>query len=163
MAMYHYTLTLSSPEGGILAGSGKDVGRIWEGFAKDLGRRAAMILPVLQMKCGTSPVFVDYVNLTQGGIKMTTVMCIVEVEDGERWANAWKKGTPGNRHEGLFAEVGRVRTYRDPENHNFVGTFFEVEDMEKFRALMGSDEARKAGAEDGLKADTLRILVEFTP
>jgi hypothetical protein len=96
-------------------------------------------------------------------MKMTRVMCYVEVEDGERWAKAWKKGTPGNRHEGLFAGVGTVRTFRDPENHNIVGTLFELADMEQFRALMASDEAKEAGAEDGLKVDTLRVLVEFTP
>jgi hypothetical protein len=63
----------------------------------------------------------------------------------------------------LFAGVALVRTFRDPENHNITGGILEVADMEKFRALMGSDEARKAGAEDGLKASTLRLLVEFTP
>jgi hypothetical protein len=94
---------------------------------------------------------------------MATVLFYHEVEDGERWAKAWKKGTPGNRHEGLFAGVGTVRTFRDPENHNLVGTLFAIEDMAQFRALMASDEARAAGAEDGLKADTLRVLVEFTP
>ena len=94
---------------------------------------------------------------------MTTVMCFVEVENGERWANAWIKGTPGNRHEGLFAGVATVRTFRDPENPNAAGTFFEIPDMAKFQALMASDEAIQAGAEDGVKQDTIRILVESTP
>lgn len=94
---------------------------------------------------------------------MATVMCFFEVEDGERWANAWQKGTPGNRHEGLFAGVATVRTFRDPENPNAAGTLFEVPDMAKFQALMASDEAKAAGAEDGVKVDTLRVLIEFTP
>ncbi|MEZ4708152.1 MAG: hypothetical protein R3A44_13155 [Caldilineaceae bacterium] len=94
---------------------------------------------------------------------MTTVMCFFEVEDGERWANAWIKGTPGNRHEGLFAGVATVRTFRDPENHNAAGTLFEIPDMAKFQALMASDAAIQAGAADGVKPDTLRVLVEFTP
>jgi hypothetical protein len=94
---------------------------------------------------------------------MATVLFFHEVEDGERWAKAWKKGTPGNRHEALFADVATVRTFRDPENHNLTGGIIEVEDMEKFRALMASDEARGAAAEDGVKADTLRLFVEFTP
>ena len=67
---------------------------------------------------------------------MTTVICFFEVEDGERWANAWIKGTPGNRHEGLFADVATVRTFRDPENHNAAGTLFEIPDMAKFQALI---------------------------
>lgn len=94
---------------------------------------------------------------------MTMVLFFHEVEDGERWANAWKKGTPGNRHEGLFAGVATARTFRDPENPNLVGGILEVEDMAKFQALMESDEAIKAAAEDGVKRDTLRVFVEFAP
>lgn len=93
---------------------------------------------------------------------MTTVIAIHEVEDGERWAKAWKKGTPGNRHD-LFADIGTARTFRDPENPNLTGVILEVSDMNKFQALMASDEARAAAAEDGVKYDTLRVLVEFTP
>jgi hypothetical protein len=96
-------------------------------------------------------------------MKMTTVLCFFEVEDGERWANAWKKGTPGNRHEELFSGVAKVRTFRDPENHNLAGTIFEIDDMEQFRALMTSDGAIKAGAEDGVIQDSIRLLVEFRP
>lgn len=94
---------------------------------------------------------------------MTTILFYHEVEDGARWAKAWQKGTPGNRHEGLFAGVATIRTFRDPENHNLTGGIMEVPDMAKFQAVMASDEARKAGAEDGVKLDTLRLLVEFTP
>ena len=43
------------------------------------------------------------------------------------------------------------------------GGILEIEDMEKFRALLATDEARKAGEEDGLKFDTHHFLVEFTP
>ena len=94
---------------------------------------------------------------------MATVLFFHEVEDAERWANAWKKGTPGNRHEGLFAGVAEIRTFRNPENHNVTGGIIEVEDMEKFQALLASGEARRAGEEDGLKFDTHYFLVEFTP
>ena len=80
---------------------------------------------------------------------MTTILWFREVEDGERWANARKKGTPGNRQEGLFAGVVTARTFRDPENPNLVRGIFEVDDMAKFQALMESDEAIKAAAEDG--------------
>lgn len=94
---------------------------------------------------------------------MTTVIAFHEVEDGERWAKAWQKG-PGSRHE-LLAEAGitAARTFRDPENPNSTGILFEVSDMEKFQAFMTSDEAQQAMAEDGLKFETLRMLVEFTP
>ena len=39
----------------------------------------------------------------------------------------------------------------------------EVPDMERFQTFMASDEAKRAMDEDGLKLETLRILVEFTP
>jgi hypothetical protein len=94
---------------------------------------------------------------------MATILFFHEVEDGERWAKAWKKGAPGNRHEGLFAGIAAARTFRDPANHNLVGGILEVDDMDKFQALMASDEAIRAAAEDGVKRDTLRVFVEFTP
>lgn len=59
---------------------------------------------------------------------MATILWFHEVEDGERWAKAWKKGTPGNWHEGLFAGVATMRTFRDPENHNLTGGIMEVPD-----------------------------------
>jgi hypothetical protein len=96
-------------------------------------------------------------------MKMATVLFFHEVDDGERWANAWKKVTPGNRHDGLFTGVAQVRTFRDPENHNSVGTLFAIEDMEQFRTLMASDAALAAGAEDGVIQDSIRLLVEFRP
>jgi hypothetical protein len=93
---------------------------------------------------------------------MTTMIAFHEVEDGERWAKAWQKGA-GSRHE-MFAKIGvTARNFRDPENPNSTGVLLEVPDMEKFQALMDSDEGKQAMAEDGLKVETLRMLVEFTP
>lgn len=94
---------------------------------------------------------------------MTTMIGFHEVEDGEHWAKAWKKG-PGSRHE-MFAKAGvaACRTFRDPKNSNTVGVLLDVTDIEKFQALMESDEGKQAMAEDRLKVETLRILVEFTP
>jgi hypothetical protein len=39
----------------------------------------------------------------------------------------------------------------------------EIPDMEKFQALLNSKEGKKAKQKDGLKVETLRMLVEFTP
>lgn len=93
---------------------------------------------------------------------MTTVMGIHEVEDGAVWAKAWRKG-PGSRHELFGAEGIKARTFRDPDNPNLTGVLFEVPDMAKFKALLESEEGQTAMREDGLKADTLRVLAEFTP
>ena len=93
---------------------------------------------------------------------MTTVIAFHEVEDGERWATAWRKGS-GSRHE-MMAGLGvTARTFRDPENRNMTGLILEVSDMEKFQAAVASDEMKQAMAEDGLKVETLRMLAEFTP
>ncbi len=93
---------------------------------------------------------------------MTTVFGFHEVEDGERWAKAWKDG-PGSRHE-MFGQLGiTARNFRDPRNPNLVGVLFEVPDLDRFHAFLSSDEGKKAMAEDGVKAQTLKALVEFTP
>ncbi|MDH3676284.1 MAG: hypothetical protein OES12_12380 [Anaerolineae bacterium] len=91
---------------------------------------------------------------------MTTMIIFHEVEDGERWAKGWQKGS-GSRHE-LVAKGGvtAARAFRDPENPNSTGLIWEVSDMEKLQAFMETDEAKQAMAEDGLKVETLRMLVE---
>jgi hypothetical protein len=93
---------------------------------------------------------------------MATMMIFHEVKNGEQWAEAWRKGK-GSRHE-LFAKVGiKARTFRDPKNSDLTGVMLEVPDMATFQKFMESAEAKKAMAEDGLKIDTMRMLVEFVP
>jgi hypothetical protein len=91
---------------------------------------------------------------------MATVIISHEVKNGENWAEAWHKGK-GSRHE-MFAKIGvTARTFRDPNNLDSTGLILEVPDMAKLRTFLQSDEAKKAMAEDGLKVDTMRMLVEF--
>ena len=93
---------------------------------------------------------------------METVVVFHEVEDGQRWANAWQKGQ-GSRHE-MFARAGvTARTFRDPNNPSSTGLLLEVSDMDRWLALLESDEGKQAIAEDGLKVETMRMLREFTP
>lgn len=93
---------------------------------------------------------------------MTTLFAFHEVEDGERWEKAWREGA-GSRHE-MFSQIGaKCRTFRDPDNANLKGVLMKVPDMDKFHALLASDEGAQAMEEDGLKLDTLHILNEFTP
>lgn len=93
---------------------------------------------------------------------MTTAIVMHEVEIGEVWAKAWKPG-PGSRHE-LFAEIGvKARNFRDPENHNLTGLILEIPDMDAFKKILDSEDGKQAMAEDGLKLETMRMLVEFTP
>jgi len=93
---------------------------------------------------------------------MTTLIFFHEVNDGNHWDRAWKKG-PGSRHE-MFAQYGlKARTFHDPGNPNYRGLMVEVEDMKAMLEILNSEEGKKAMAEDGLKVETLKMLTEFTP
>lgn len=93
---------------------------------------------------------------------MTTIIVFHEVKDGGHWARAWQKG-PGSRHE-MFGKLGiKCRTFRDPENLHSTGVMAEVPDMAKFQEFLATEEGRKAMHDDGLKMETIRVLVEFTP
>jgi hypothetical protein len=102
------------------------------------------------------------INIKRKDSTMTTAIIFHEVQDGAVWAKAWKKG-PGSRHE-MFGKLGiKCRNFRDPKNPNATGVMAEMPDMAKFQELLQSDEGRKAMREDGLKVETMRMLVEFTP
>ena len=93
---------------------------------------------------------------------MTTAMIFHEVQDGAVWAKAWQK-VKGSRHE-MFGKLGiKCRTFRDPKNPHATGLMAEIPDMAKFQDFLRSDEGKAAMREDGLKAETMRMLVEFTP
>ena len=93
---------------------------------------------------------------------MTTAIIFHEVQDGAVWANAWKKG-PGSRHE-MFGKIGvECRNFRDPQTPNSTGLLVRIPDMAKFQELLQSAEGQKAMLEDGLKVETMRMLIEFTP
>ena len=93
---------------------------------------------------------------------MITMMIFHEVKNGENWAEAWRKGK-GSRHE-MFAKVGiKARTFRDPKNYDSTGVILEIPDMATCQKFLESDEAKKAMSQDGLKIETMRMLVEFTP
>ena len=93
---------------------------------------------------------------------MTTAIIFHEVQNGAVWAKAWQKG-PGSRHE-MFGKLGiKCRNFRDPKDPNVTGLIVEIPDMAKFQEFLQSDEGKRAMREDGLKVETMRILVEFTP
>jgi len=93
---------------------------------------------------------------------MTTAIVTHEVENGAVWARAWHKG-PGSRHE-MFAKLGvAARNFRDPGNPNLVGLILEIPDLEQFKEFLETDEGQAAMREDGLKVETMKMLVEFNP
>ena len=103
-----------------------------------------------------------FIKPTNGRIPMTTVVVTHEVKNGEHWAKAWHKG-PGSRHELVAKLGGTARNFRDPQNPNLVGLIFEVPDVQALATFMKSAEVAKAMAEDGVKPETIRMAVEFTP
>lgn len=82
-----------------------------------------------------------------------------EVEDAAVWLAAWEAG--GVRHQ-QFAENGApsVRVFQNPESPNHTGVIIDVTDMEAFQAYLASDIGVAAKAEDGVKEETLSLLVE---
>ncbi len=64
----------------------------------------------------------------------------------------------------MFGKLGiKCRNFRDPSNANATGVMAEVPDMAKFQEFLQSDAGQRAMREDGLKVETMRMLVEFTP
>jgi hypothetical protein len=64
----------------------------------------------------------------------------------------------------MFGKLGiKCRNFRDPNDLNATGVMAEIPDMARFQEFLQSDEGQKAMREDGLKVETMRMLVEFTP
>jgi len=85
---------------------------------------------------------------------MPTVIAYHEVDDKDHWLAS------GKRDE-FFGPLGvTVRTFVDPENPSRVAIVAEVPDMDAFESAMQSQEAADAMAHDGVKPETLVVLVE---
>ena len=85
---------------------------------------------------------------------MTTMIAFHEVDDVERWLQSPKR-------EEIFGPLGiTVRTFVDPEKTNRVGLIAEIPDMAAFQALMASEVAAEAMKFDGVRPETLVLLVE---
>ena len=93
------------------------------------------------------------------GMRMTHVMITHEVEDADHWLAAWSG--PDSRHK-LFKDNGarHVHTFQDASDPNLTGLVVAVADMDKFMAMLESDEGQAAAAADGVRMDTMVLLVE---
>ena len=90
---------------------------------------------------------------------MTHVTIMHEVEDADHWFAAWRG--EDSRHKMFKANGAKhVHTMQDPDNPNMTGLIIAVADMEAFTAFLQSDEGQAAAAEDGVKPDTMVMLVE---
>jgi hypothetical protein len=81
-------------------------------------------------------------------------MIFHEVDDVEHWL-----GSP--RREELLGPLGiTFRTFVDPAKTNRTGLIVEVPDMDTFQRVMESEPAADAMKFDGVRRDTLVVLVE---
>jgi len=85
---------------------------------------------------------------------MTLVIGYHEIDDSSHWLASPK------RDELLGGAGIGVKTFLDPESPNRAAVLFDVPDMDAFQALMQSPEAAEAMAHDGVRAETLIILLE---
>ena len=85
---------------------------------------------------------------------MPTLMIFHEVDDVDHWVKSTKR-------EEFFGPLGMsARTFVDPENTNRVGLLAEVPDMETFQRAMQTEGAAEAMKHDGVRPETIVILVE---
>jgi hypothetical protein len=85
---------------------------------------------------------------------MATLMVFHEVDDVDHWLASPKR-------EELFGPMGMTaRTFVDPEKTNRVGLIVEVPDMETFQRALDSEQAAEAMKFDGVRPETIVMLVE---
>jgi hypothetical protein len=85
---------------------------------------------------------------------MPTLLIVHEVDDVDHWLSSPRRAE-------TFGPLGiTVRTFVDPEKSNRTGLIAEVPDMDAFQELMQSDVAAEAMKFDGVRPDTIVMLVE---
>ena len=85
---------------------------------------------------------------------MTTVMVFHEVDDVDHWLRSTKR-------EEFFGPLGiTVRTFVDPDKTNRVGLFGTVPDMDALRTALATPAAADAMKFDGVRPETIVMLVE---
>lgn len=89
----------------------------------------------------------------------THLMISHEVDDAEKWIAAWRG--EDSRHK-LFQANGaaHVHTFRSNDDPNLTGLVIAVTDMDALNTMLTSDEGVAAAAADGVRADTMKVLVE---
>ena len=86
---------------------------------------------------------------------MPTVIAHHDVKDTDHWLASPKR-------EEFFGPLGvtNIRTFADPQNPSRVGLLLDVPDMDALMAALESEEAAAAMEHDGVKPETLVMLVE---
>jgi hypothetical protein len=85
---------------------------------------------------------------------MPTLLAFHEVDDVDHWLASPKR-------EEFFGPLGMtVRAFRDPEGSNRVGLIAEVPSIEAWEAALQSAGAAEAMKYDGVRPETIIVLVE---
>ena len=90
----------------------------------------------------------------RGEITMPTLIATHEVDDVAHWLASPK------RAEVFGGVAANIRTFVHPDDANRVGLVMDVSDMAAFEALMKSEAVAEAMKYDGVRPDTLVMLVE---
>jgi hypothetical protein len=87
-------------------------------------------------------------------ITMITVMVFHEVDDVDHWVRSTKR-------EEFFGPLGMTaRTFVDPDKTNRVGLIVTVPDLETLQSSLGTQAAADAMKFDGVRPETMVMLVE---
>ena len=85
---------------------------------------------------------------------MTTLVITHEVDDVAHWRTS-------TRRVDYFGPLGiTARTFVDPDGSNRVGLIVECPSLEAFQDALQGDGAAEAMKFDGVRPDTIRMLVE---
>lgn len=85
---------------------------------------------------------------------MPTLIAFHEVDDVDHWLASTKR-------EEFFGPLGMTaRTFRDPSGSNRVGLLAEVPSIEAWEAALQSEAAAEAMTHDGVRPETIVVLVE---
>ena len=85
---------------------------------------------------------------------MPKVLVVHEVDDVDHWLKSPKR-------EEVFGPLGiTMQTFVDPEQTNRVGLVGEVPDLDALHELLQSDLGAEAMKHDGVRPETIVLLVE---
>lgn len=86
---------------------------------------------------------------------MPTIIAHHDVDDTEHWLASPKRGE-------FFGTLGitNIRTFTNPQTPTQVALMLDVPDVDALMGALGSEEATAAMKHDGVRADTLVLLVE---
>jgi hypothetical protein len=85
---------------------------------------------------------------------MPLVIAYHDVDDVQHWLSSPKRAE-------VFGTVGvtDIRTFVDPQGSNKVGVLLDIPDMDAVMAMLQSQAGADAMAHDGVRPETLTILV----